>query len=106
MKAITLVMTAALVAASGLVAAAEIAPGSTREQRMSDALDRYHDGRNAQPGPAARTEESMKRGAHKTGEAIEHGARKMGHAIGTGVHKTGEAFHNAGEKLEDKTAPK
>ena len=106
MKAITLVMTAALVAASGLVAAAEIAPGATREQRMNDALDRYHDSRNAQPGPAARTEESMKRGAHKTGEAIEHGAKKVGHAIGTGVHKTGEAIHNAGEKLEDKTAPK
>jgi hypothetical protein len=106
MKAITFVMTAALVAASGLVAAAEMAPDAAREQRMNDALDRYHDSRNAQPGPAARSEESIKRGAHKTGEAIEHGARKVGHAIGTGVHKTGEAIHNAGEKLEDKTAPK
>jgi hypothetical protein len=75
---------------------------------MNEALDKYHDSRNAQPGPAARTEESIKRGAHKAGQAIKHGAKKVGHAVGTGIHKTGEAIHHTGEKLEDKTsdAPK
>ncbi len=106
MKAFNLVMATVLIAASSLVAAAEIAPGVAREQRMNDALDQYHDGRNAQPGPGARTEESLKRGAARTGEAIKHGAKKVGHAMGTGVHKTGEAIHRAGEKLEDKTSAK
>jgi hypothetical protein len=106
MKAITLIMGAALISASSLVVAAEISPDTTREQRMNEALDRYHDSRNAQPGPAARTEESIKRGAHRTGEAIEHGAKKVGHAVSRGVHKTGKAIHRTGEKIEDKTSTK
>ena len=107
MKAITLIIASTLVAASGLAAAA-VDPDAAREQRMNEALDKYHDSRNAQPGPAARTEESIKRGAHKAGQAIKHGANKVGHAVGTGMHKTGEAIHHTGEKLEDKTsdAPK
>lgn len=87
----------------GAALAADPASESTRRERMDQA---YEDYRNPQPGPAARAESSIKRGAHKTGEAIEHGARKVGDAVGKGVRKTGEAIGRGGEKLEEKSAPK
>lgn len=95
----------AVLGASGLASAAEPLADSTREQRMSDALDRYHDSRNANPGPAARAEESVKRGMHKTGDAIKHGAHKAADGVKRGAHKTGEAMHRAGEKIEGKDKP-
>jgi hypothetical protein len=88
---------------STLVAAADTTPTTTREDRMNEALDRYHDSRNANPGPAARAEESIKRGAHKTGQAVKRGAKKAGHAVGTGLDKTGQALHRAGDKIKGKT---
>lgn len=95
MKAITIVLTTALVAASGFVMAAEPSYDAGREQRMNEALDQYRESQNTSPGPAARAEESIKRGA-----------KKVGHAVGTGVRKTGEALHNVGEKMQGKTADK
>lgn len=90
-------------AASTAALAATPASDSTRRERMDQA---YEDYRNPQPGPAARAESSIKRGAHRAGEAIEHGASKVGHAVGKGVRKTGEAIGRGGEKLEEKLAPK
>ncbi len=83
--------------------AADPASESTRRERMDQA---YEDYRNPQPGPVARAESSIKRGAHKTGAAIKHGAKKVGHAVGEGVRKTGEVIGRGGEKLEEKSAPK
>ena len=98
---------AALLGVSAVSMAATVEYESTREQRMSDALDSYHSGaaRNPSPGPVARAEESVKHGLKKTGQAMEHGAQKTGHAIEKGAHKTGEAIRRTGEKIEDKTKP-
>ena len=99
-----LVLIAALFGAASTAAlAADPASESTRRERMDRA---YEDYRNTSPGPAARTERSIKRGAHKTGKAIERGAKKVGHAAGKGVRKTGEAIGRGGAKLEEKAAPK
>ncbi|MEP7102046.1 MAG: hypothetical protein ABI781_16175 [Burkholderiales bacterium] len=103
MNRIQLVLIGTLIgAASTAVMAADPASESTRRERMDQA---YEDYRNPQPGPAARAESSIKRGAHKTGEAIERGAKKVGHAVGKGVRKTGEVIGRGGEKLEEKSAP-
>ncbi len=106
-----------LSALAGVSGAAFAADSGTRDERMQAALDDYHrsngtstrdmrytDPRNPRPGPAARAESSVKRGASDAGDAIKHGASKAGHAIGTGLHKTGEAIDHAGEKLKGKTA--
>ena len=86
------------VAACGSAAlAADPGSEAARRERMDQA---YEDYRNQSPGPAARTENSIKRGAHRAGSAIKHGAQKAGHAIGKGVRKTGEAIGRGGEKLE------
>ena len=117
MKSIKLTFLAAvLVGACGASMAAYDGSSETaREQRMQSALDNYHtksgttsptsygDARNPSPGPAARAEESVKRGARNTGHAIANGARKVGHAVGTGLHKTGEAIDHTGEKIKSKT---
>ncbi|KQP18164.1 hypothetical protein [Pseudorhodoferax sp. Leaf267] len=121
-----LIVIAAALAAGSVAMAQDNTP--PREQRMNEALQTYRDGtaRNPQPGPAARAEESMKRGArhagdsvrhgaHRTGEAvkhgaqrtgqaIKHGAQKAGDAVGTGMEKTGDAVRRGGEKLKDKSA--
>ena len=111
-----LVLLAALIGVSG---AASAAYSGTREDRMQAALDDYHNGngknagstdrrytdpRNPSPGPAARAESSMKRGASDAGHSIKRGASKVGHAVGTGLSKTGEAIDHAGAKLKGKTA--
>lgn len=88
----------------------------TREQRMDEALQNHRSAasKNPQPGPVARAEESVKRGARnagsavkhgaqRTGEAIKHGAQRTGQAIGTGVEKAGNAMERGGEKLKDKS---
>ena len=102
MKPITLVLISALVGACG-IAVAQTPSDAGRDQRMGEALDRYHDSRNANPGPAARTEESIKRGASKTGHAIKRGAHKVAHAVKHGAHETGEAMHKVGDKIKAKT---
>ena len=107
-----ILLLAALTGASG-VALADY--NGTRDDRMQAALDNYHrthgtadtrytDPRNPAPGPAARAESSLKRGASDAGSAVKRGATKAGHAIGTGLHKTGEAIDHAGQKLKGKTA--
>jgi hypothetical protein len=118
-KLTRLVLTAALfgVAAGGAAQAADPDADAARQQRMDEALGHYRDQqggsaarpddyRNPQPGPAARAEASIKRGAHRAGHAIRHGAEKAGHAVGKGVRKTGEAIGRGGEKLEDAARPK
>jgi hypothetical protein len=105
MKPIKLVLLCTLLGVSGLASAAEPQADTTREQRMSEALDKYHDSRNANPGPAARAEESIKRGASKTGHAIKRGAHKTADAVKHGAHKTGEAMHRVGEKIKGKDQP-
>ncbi|HWI09933.1 MAG TPA: hypothetical protein VNU48_01235 [Burkholderiaceae bacterium] len=104
MKRLKVILIAAMLGATcGAAFAAE--PGSDAERR--ERMDRaYEDYRNQAPGPAARTESSIKRGAHRAGSAIKHGAQKVGHAVGKGVRKTGEAIGHGGEKLEDKSTPK
>jgi hypothetical protein len=105
------------VAASGAALAADPDGEAARQQRMEEALANYRDQqtgaatrpddyRNPNPGPAARAEASIKRGAHRTGQAIRHGAEKAGHAVGTGARKTGEAIGRVGEKLQDASKPK
>lgn len=99
-----LVLIATLFGAASVSAlAADPAAESTRRERMDRA---YEDYRNPQPGPAARAESAIKRGAHRTGDAIERGAKRAGHAVGKGVRKTGEAIGRGGEKLEEKSAPR
>ena len=99
-----LVLIAALFGVASTAAlAADPASESTRGERMNQA---YEDYRNPQPGPAARAEGSIKRGAQKTGDAVKRGAKKVGHAVGKGVRKTGEAIGRGGEKMEDKSAMK
>jgi hypothetical protein len=105
MNSIKLVLLGAVLGMSGFASAEVPQSDTTREQRMSEALDKYHDSRNANPGPAARTEESIKRGAHKTGHAINRGAHKAADAVKHGAHKTGEAMHRVGEKIEGKDKP-
>ena len=95
-----------LIAASTLALADEMSAGTTREQRMDGALQNYRGARNDPPGPAARAEESIKRGTHRAGHAIHHGAVATGHAIKRGIHKTGHTLHRAGEKIEDSKAAK
>lgn len=97
------VLIAALLGAASTAAlAADPASESTRRERMDRA---YQDYRNPNPGPAARAESSMKRGAHRSGEAVERSAKKVGHAVRKGVHKTGDAMRRGGAKLDKKTAP-
>ena len=104
MNRFRLTLTAAILGiASTAALGADPAAETTRRERMDQA---YEDYRNPQPGPAARAENSMKRGAHRAGHAIRHGAEKVGHAVGKGVRKTGEAIGRGGEKLEDAAAPK
>jgi hypothetical protein len=104
MKAIRLTLTAALLGVASMSTfAADASAEAARRERMDQA---YEDYRNPQPGPAARAENSMKRGVHRAGHAIKHGAEKAGHAIGKGVRKTGEAIGRGGEKLEDAATPK
>lgn len=81
--------------ASSLAPAAGTITESTRKERMDRA---YQDYRNPQPGPAARAESSIKRGAARTGTAIKTGAQKAGRAVGTGARKTGDAIGRGGEK--------
>lgn len=121
----TIVLAAALTASTMAMAQQGTAP---REQRMDEALQNYRnmhgtpaqgaqapvgDPRNPNPGPAARAEDSIKRGAQRaghavkdgaerTGSAIKHGAERAGHAVGTGVEKTGAAIRRGGEKIKDK----
>lgn len=90
----------AVVALSATTAFADEA--TNRQDRMDQAYTSY---RNTDPGPAARAESSMKRGAHKTGHAIKHGAKATGHAVGTGLSKTGEFLDRGGDKLKSKTNP-
>lgn len=96
-----------IVAALGLATTAALAADMSTDQARQDRMDAaYSDYRNPNPGPAARAESSMKRGAHRAGSAIKHGAEKVGHAIGKGVRKTGEAIGHGGEKMENAAAPK
>lgn len=96
----------AAAAASGMaVAQTTDTTDSARQQRMDDALQSYRSGGRtgtardtsdtAGMGPAARTEESIKRGARKTGHAVAEGARKTGHAVAQGARKTGHAIKRA-----------
>ncbi len=104
MNRLPLTLLAALFGVASTAAlAADPDADTTRQERMDQA---YEDYRNPNPGPAARAENAVKRGAHKTGEAIKQGAQKAGHAVGKGVRKTGEAIGRGGEKLEDASAPK
>ena len=109
MKKIQLAAAAALALAAGL-SFADTPSNTTRDERMDAALQDYRSqqsdaaDKNAQPGPMARAEESIKRGARKTGEAIKHGAQKTGQAVGKGVRKTGEALQRGGNKLEEKSS--
>ena len=97
-------ITALLIGASSTAAlAADPASEAARQERMDEAYANY---RNAQPGPAERTENSIKSGARRAGAAIKHGAQKAGHAVGKGVRKTGDAIRRGGEKLEDGSTPK
>lgn len=87
-----------------------------REQRMDEALQSHRSAaaKNPQPGPVARAEESVKRGARqagaavkhgaqRTGEVVKYGAQRTGQALGTAAEKTGDAIERGGEKLKDKT---
>jgi hypothetical protein len=104
MNTIKLALAASLAALSLAAMAADPSSDAARQQRMDEALQNYHSSaHNSGEGPAARAEDSIKRGAHKAGAAIERGAKKTGHAIEKGVHKTGEAIHHAGEKIEGAT---
>jgi hypothetical protein len=102
MKNLQIALLAVLMGVSGLALAAEPSYDQSREQRMNDALDHYHDNRNPAPGPGARTEESVKGGATRTGHAIKRGAHNAGMAVRRGAHKTSEAIHHVGEKIEGK----
>lgn len=118
-----MVLAAALTAGSFAMAQEGTAP---RAQRMDEALQNYRakqgtqgmqgtqgtqapgmrapvgDPRNPNPGPAARAEDSIKRGARSAGHAVKDGAERAGHAVGTGVEKTGAAIRRTGEKIKDK----
>src|SRR5487761_2424697 len=102
MKTYKLALLAALLGACGLASAADPGSDAAREQRMNETLARYHDRRDPSPGPAARTEESVKGGMSRTGHAIKRGARKVGHAVRHGARETGEAIHHVGRKIEGK----
>ena len=104
-------------AASTIAVAADLGSEAARRDRMDQAYQSYQGDRNPNPGPAARAENSMKRGAHKAGHAVRHGAHKAGHsarhgahkvrhAVGKGMRKTGEAIGRGGEKLEDSSTRK
>ncbi len=104
MNRFQLALTAALVAGSSLAMADQMASNTTRDERMDTALQDYRSKQaNDSPGPAARAEESMKRGARKAGHAIEHGATATGHAIKKGAQKTGDAIRHVGEKIQGAT---
>ena len=104
MNKLRLTLAAALLGIASVNCFAADAAGETsRRERMDQA---YEDYRNPQPGPAARAENSTKRGVQRAGHAIRNGAEKAGHAIGKGVRKTGEAIGRGGEKLEDSTTRK
>lgn len=107
MNQIKLTLIATLFGAASTIAFAA-GPGSeaARRDRMDQAYQSYQDDRNPNPGPAARAENSIKRGAHKAGAAIKRGAHKVGDAVGKGVRKTGEAIGRGGEKLEDASTRK
>ena len=62
MKRMHLALTAAMLAACSVTAFAEQSAAEARQERMDQA---YEDSRNPNPGPAARAERSMKRGAAK-----------------------------------------
>ena len=105
MKPMQLTLIAALfsVVSASAALAADADSAAARQQRMDQALEDY---RNAQPGPAARTENSIKRGAHRAGMAIKRGAESAGHAMGHGMRKAGEAMGPGGEKPQEASTPK
>ncbi len=86
------VLAALISFASGIAVAADTGAAEARQQRMDKALE---DSRNPHPGRLARTENSVKRGAHKAGAAVGKGVRKTGKAIGRG-----------GKKLDNASTPK
>lgn len=119
---------AALVGLSSATFAAADVTSTTRQQRMDDALQNYRGtggtasrsstGRSAsmngandsRPGPAARSEETVKRVSRKTGHAVADGARKTGHVVANGARtgghyvaeaarKTGSAIRRTGDKM-------
>ena len=103
--------------AASIATAQDTTQDPGRQQRMDAAYQDYHNNPSASgEGPAARTEESIKRGMHKTGQAIKHGAQKTGQAIKhgaektedaveRGAHKTKEAMHKAGQKMKGASEP-
>ncbi len=97
-----LALLTALLGACGLASAADPGSDAARDQRMDETLVRYHDSRDAAPGPVARTEASAKSGMTRTGHAIKRSARKVGHAVRHGAHETSEAMHHVGRKIEGK----
>lgn len=106
MNRIKFAVGATLVAISAVALAAEPSSDAARQQRMDAALQNYHDAHpdttarsSSTAGPAARAEESAKRGARKAGHAVAHGARKAGHAVAQGARKTGDAMRRTGEKM-------
>jgi hypothetical protein len=67
---------------------------TTREERMNAALENYRSRHpnatvsddTAQPGPAVRTENAIKRGFHKAGDAIHRGVEKTKDAAHRATH--------------------
>lgn len=104
-----LVRTGLLTALMALGSALPLAQAQTygdtapRDQRMNEALENYRGAaaKNPQPGPAARAEESVKRGARQAGAAVKHGAQRTGEVIKYGAQKTGKAVGSAAEKAGD-----
>ncbi len=111
-----------LVAVSAVSLAATSSSETTREQRMDTALQNYRSAhpdtyRGANPGttaqgPAARAEDSVKRGAHKAGSAIKRGAHKTkegaesaGHAIGSGARSAASSVRRTGQKMGGHAGP-
>ncbi|MDP9045749.1 MAG: hypothetical protein M3O01_13190 [Pseudomonadota bacterium] len=91
----------------GVSATAALADDASSDQARRERMDAaYEDYRNPNPGPAARTENAIKRGAHRAGSAIKNGAEKAGHAVAQGVRKTGQAIDRGGEKVDNAVKPK
>jgi hypothetical protein len=82
---------------TGAAFAADPGSEASRQDRMDQALQNYRGSPQSQAsseGPAARTEDAIKRGYHKTTAAVKRGAHKVEHAAKKGAHKVENAGHD------------
>lgn len=96
-RAFASLLTSLIALSSGAAWAADPDSEAARQARMDQALQDYRSSpqsTRSSEGPAARTEDAVKRGYHKTADAMKRGAHTVEHAAKKGAHKVENAGDN------------